>query len=100
MVMNLTIYFPENYEQCIIKRNTLVKDLSIVFNNLEKEEPVIESHIADKTGNSTMNSFVFWFNNDDLVMVVCYDWTEQMQFYDNLKIQLLKNDLNNWLIGN
>ena len=94
------IIYEEKSNTCITQRDNIVNELSKIFNDVTKTEPYISSHIYDKTGNSTVNDVSFWFKNDDVVMAACYDWVKPINYFDNLKIQFLTDDLNMWLIGN
>ena len=93
------LFYPDNYDKCLKKKNELFLDLSNFFENVEIEGPVKDTHIADKTGRSTIDRYIFWFDKDDLIMVSCYNWSKAMNFYDNLKIEIYTNDLNLWTIG-
>ena len=70
-----------------------------MFINLEKQGPNVESHIYDKTGKSKVDNISFWFDNNDVVLVSCYYWSDEIDYFDNLKIQLFRDDVNLWLIG-
>ena len=94
------IIYEEKSNTCITQRDNIVNELSKIFNDVTKTEPYISSHIYDKTGNSTVNDVSFWFKNDDVVMAACYNWVKPINYFDNLKIQFLTDDLNMWLIGN
>jgi len=92
------IYFEKNIHECVSKRDQIVNDLKRVLENFEIQGPEIEEHPSDKTGKSKVNQIAFWFNNNDVVIAECYDWSEEMIHYDNLKINVLTKELNNWLV--
>ena len=93
------IIYEEKSNTCNIVRDNIVNELSKIFDDVTKTEPEISSHIYDKTGNSTVDTVNFWFKNDDVVMVACYYWVKPINYFDNLKIQFLTDDLNMWLVG-
>ena len=92
------IYFKENIHECVSKRDQIVNELKGVLENFEIQGPEIIMHSADKTGKSKVNQIGFWFNNNDVVIAECYDWTKEMISYDNLKINVLTNEINDWLL--
>tara|TARA_X000000368_G_C23012974_1_gene704394 strand:+ start:870 stop:1460 length:591 start_codon:yes stop_codon:yes gene_type:complete len=93
------LFYPTNYDQCLKKKNEIFLELSNIFKNVDVEGPVKESHIADKSGKSKIERYIFWFHKDDLIMISCYNWSNEMNFYDNLKIEIYTNDLNLWSVG-
>ena len=75
-----------------------MNELKGVLENFEIQGPEINMHASDKTGKSKVNQIAFWFNNNDVVIAECYDWTKEMISYDNLKINVLTNEINDWLL--
>ncbi len=92
------LYFIKNINECAPKRDQIVNDLKLVLKKIEASDPIIKSHPADKSGESKVDQIAFWFNNDDLVIAECYDWSEKMGYYDNLKVNILTDEVNKWLI--
>jgi len=92
------IYFEKNIHECVLKRDQIANELKGVLENFEIQGPEINEHKADKTGKSKVNQISFWFNNNDVVIAECYDWSEEMKYYDNLKINVLTKELNDWLV--
>ena len=90
------IYFKDNIEDCYPLRDKIIKeielDLDINFN-----EPKITRHPSDKNKISKVSQSSFWLNNDDVIIAECYDWSEEMKYYDNLKINMFSNEANLWI---
>ena len=90
------IYFKDNVEDCYSIRDNIIKkielDLDINFN-----EPKIILHPSDKNKKSKVNQANFWLNNNDVIIAECYDWSDEMKFYDNLKINMFSNEANLWI---
>ena len=91
------LYFIKNIHECVSKRDQIVNELKGVLKSIDASDPEIMSHPADKSGESKVDQVTFWFNNDDLIIAECYDWSENVRYYDNLKINILKDELNQWI---
>ena len=91
------LYFLKNIHECVSKRDQIVNELKGVLKNIDASDPEINSHPADKSGESKVNQVSFWFNNGDLILAECYDLSEKIGYYDNLKINILTDELNKWI---
>ena len=54
---------------------------------------------ADSSGKSISNSLSYFFENGDVIMIDCSDWSEEINFYDNLKVVILPNYVNQWILN-
>ena len=93
------IIYEKKSQICNSERNKIINEFEQMFINLEKQGPKVSSHIYDKTGKSKVDNISFWFDNNDVALISCYYWSDEMNYYDNLKIQLFRDDLNLWLVG-
>ena len=91
------LMFFENVNECVSRRDQIVEEMSVIFKNVNIKGPYLGTHPADKTGKSTTNSIDFWFNSGDVAFAECYDWSDEMKFYDNLKIGMVTKELDDWL---
>ena len=39
----------------------------------------------------------FYFENEDIVLLDCIDWSEELPYIDNLTVNIRKNEFNIWL---
>ena len=53
--------------------------------------------MADKTGNSIQYHVDFEFKNGDRISLEMVNWTEEMQFIDNLRINIDTKKFVKWL---
>ena len=53
---------------------------------------------GDSTGKSISNSISYFFDNDDQIMIDCSDWSDAVSYGDNLKVILLPNYVNRWIL--
>ena len=77
------------------------KEINYMFNNLERQDEN-KKHSADKSGKSTLKAIRYWFPDDSLISIVCYDWSDKLTkekgWTDNLTVEITSNELNKWLI--
>ena len=75
-----------------LELSKILKDITI-----SKEATGRLAHAADKTGNSTTEGIFFSLNKGDSVYVYCTDWSDKMNYTDNLKVQIRTKMYNDWL---
>ena len=85
--------------KCIIKKQEITKDLKNIFNNHDFEDSGWEQHAFDAT--SRTNSSIFYFstnsNYDSFVRVICYDWSKESGYNDQLRVELVSSEYYEWL---
>ena len=88
--------FKDNIKDCYSFRDGIVNDIE---DQLETKAEVKEVtlHPSDKSKKSKVDQVGFWLKNDDVIIAECYDWSEEMGYYDNLKINLFSNEANLWI---
>ena len=93
--------FIDNAEECHIKQNQIDKKLSEIFKNTSRQTN-IKNHSFDKTGNSKTKAINYWFDNDDVVTLICTDWSNEITnsygWDDNLSVEIKSKEYNNFLI--
>jgi len=93
------IFYENNFEKCKKKMNLIIKDITNTLpENVVKENEKLAEMPADKTGKSVNTNTTFFFQNKDYITVECSDWTDEMEFADNLKVRFSTNFYNQWLI--
>tara|TARA_B110000259_G_scaffold172664_1_gene205296 strand:+ start:34 stop:636 length:603 start_codon:yes stop_codon:yes gene_type:complete len=95
------VIFVNNAEECHDKQNQIDDELSKVFKNTSRETNQ-NNHSFDKTGNSKTKAINYWFDNDDLVTLICTDWSNEItsgyKWDDNLALEIKSKEFNNFLI--
>ena len=95
------IIFVNNAEECHDKQNQIDDELSKVFKNTSRETNQ-NNHSFDKTGNSKTKAINYWFDNDDLVTLICTDWSNEItsgyKWDDNLALEIKSKEFNNFLV--
>ena len=97
-IIGKTFYF-ENIQDCVPERDKIASEFKKLLKNYELEGPAINNHRGDSSGKSKVNQLAFWFSNDDIILAECYDWSAEIGYYDNLKINILSDEVNRWLSG-
>ena len=95
------VIFVNNLEDCHDKQNQIDDELSKVFKNTSRETNQ-NNHSFDKTGNSKTKAINYWFDNGDLVTLICTDWSNEITssygWSDNLSLEIKSKEYNSFLI--
>lgn len=93
-------FYDENIDECFNKVDVVSKEVNNLFKNTEREN-IEQKHKGDPSGESIIKAVEFWFDNNDVVTVECWNWsskmTEQYKYTDNFGVSILHNDLVYWL---
>tara|TARA_B100001057_G_scaffold291661_1_gene291757 strand:- start:1420 stop:2022 length:603 start_codon:yes stop_codon:yes gene_type:complete len=94
------VIFIDNSEECYKKQNLIDKDLSKLFENTTRQTNKA-NHSYDKTGNSKTRAINYWFDNDDLITLICTDWSEELTekhgWSDSLSLEIKTKEYNDFL---
>ena len=90
--------FSDDIEECYKKKDEIVKELSEIFKNIAtKIDLGTSKHTSDDSGKSTHTTVRFQFNSSDLVRVGCTDWSKEMLWMDNLRVEFVKKEFLDWI---
>ena len=90
------IHYKNNINGCYEKQKEVVKELTLLFKNVEKSEEDTK-HPSDVTGKSKIKEVNFWFKSGDVAGADCYDWSDKMGYVDHLRVGMLSHEFNTWL---
>ena len=79
----------DNNEECLTKKDNIVKEVSEMFKNAEVSNPGKRDYAADPTGESKSYSIYYWIE-EAFIEISCYDLTEKLAKKENW----VKNILN------
>lgn len=96
-VISGIIYFENNIEACLKKKEEVILDLKKVFKNVKEEDLGVIKNEYDKSGKSTKTNYRFNFKNGDYILVACYDWSKKTKFKDHLRVAIVKKDFDHWI---
>ena len=84
------------YENCKKKMNEISNEFKKIFKNfkIRKETNKLP---YDKSGKSIAESIYFDFTDGSLAGIQCYDMSKKSGYKDELKIQLVKKEMVDWL---
>ena len=88
-------YFLENMSQCIEETNQIIKGLEISIKDYEKIE-IDFIHPRDTSGESIVKGYDYNLSLYDYIQVACYDWSDEMQYSDNLRIEISHSEFTIW----
>ena len=82
-------------ENCYKKQNEIVKEFSNSFKELKKKDwGILKTH-NDKNGN--YKPVTFDFDNGDRIMVACYDWSPETNWFDSLKVSIYTKEYRDFI---
>ena len=95
------ILFDNKFDKCKRKMREITKDLELTLpKNIVKEDlPLSKMIKADKSGKSVHIGTTYYFDNKDYITVECIDWSDEVNFHDNLKVRFSTNYYNEWLLN-
>ena len=61
------------------------------------------NQFLDEKGESFVKAIRYWFENDDIISIACYDWSKRLTdtkgWTDNLSIEITTKEFNEWLVN-
>jgi len=90
--------YRDNISECYIKKKEIIKDLKELFPNAQYQDNEKVPHEDDPSGKSLVEVFYFFFNNGGSARVECYDWSEERDYPDQLRIFLSNKEIADWFL--
>ena len=94
------INFYNNIKVCHEDMSSIDEEISYIFNKLERTTDN-SPHEVDEKGESFVKAIRYWFENDDIISIACYDWSQRLTdskgWTDNLSIEITTREFNEWL---
>jgi hypothetical protein len=88
-------YFVENIQDCYKEEKKLFNTISKIYPYKEKVN--VNEAFTAVDDKSNMKGTGLFLKSGDVVNIVCYDWSDESQKDDNLKISFLTEELNDWI---
>ena len=91
------LYFRNDLEGCIKKKDQIVSEMSSSFKDTKKEVFDLEPWLdLDPSGDTKTAHVYFSFKSGSYIEVSCYDWsdklTKEKKWQDHLKVMLVSSD--------
>ena len=84
-------YYQDNINECYDQMELIKKDFNNLFKNLKYQDGDM-THSADPSGKSRVKYVYYYFDNKDVVSINCYDWSDEVGYWDNLDVSLDSKD--------
>ena len=94
------VNYAQDINQCYKKQLDIVNELSAIMTDAEFEGPTKSIHSDDKSGKSTYTTFISNFKTGDTASVQCYDWSNEVEYVDHLRISISREEVTNWIRSN
>ena len=92
------IWFANDIENCLKKKEEIVKDIQSIFSEIKVENHDKGTHFKDK--NSYTYDSIFRFSGEypqDHILVSCYDWSKSLKYKDHLRVGIVSSEYAKWL---
>ena len=93
------IIFCETKQICINKHKNIIKDLKNSFSNFNSAKKEKFKHPSDKTGKSEVE-LIFLDLDNGYIAVRYTNWSEKMDYSDNVDVEVATTEVENWLRNN
>jgi hypothetical protein len=94
------IDYIEDFDGCIVKRDEIIEELSMMFPNTQKTEHFLK-HSADPSGNSIDDEVNFEFDSGGYISLSCDNFEETLRIKKNwtegLGVSISSIEMINWL---
>ncbi len=97
VAMEGVIVFKNNFKECKKKQKIIDQEFKKIFSSIPREESGMKSHTGDSSGKSKYISIYYDFDSQDFISITCYDWTENMNYVDNLRVSIITKKLQDWI---
>ena len=93
------LYDKKSIQDCYKKMQEIIDDLDRSFPGLEKSDKTTSKHPSpkNKSGKSTFTQQSYYFENNDVIQVTCYDYSKEHGSQDHLNVSLQTYEFNDWL---
>ena len=94
----------DNIDDCLLKKKEIVSLLEDLFKNADLNDFGKRKHVLDNSGESVSYDVYFWFDDDSVIAVSCYDWTEkavkELHTIDNqMQVTMMNKEFGIWIKG-
>tara|TARA_B100001142_G_C14328525_1_gene653172 strand:+ start:468 stop:1073 length:606 start_codon:yes stop_codon:yes gene_type:complete len=92
-------YDDKPIKDCYKKMDEIINDLDNNYPNLDKSDKTTFKHPSprNKSGKSIVTQISYYFENNDIIQVTCYDYSKEHGSQDHLNVSLQTYEFNDWL---
>ena len=94
-----SISYNDNIKECLIKQKEIVKEFSVLYKNVRKDEKTYKFPF-DPTGKSKSHNISFSFDSKDKIRVSCTEYEENLKiknnWADSLQVVIQTKEITAW----
>ena len=94
-----SVKYKNNVSNCYTEIKSIEKEFKGLFPNAKISRANKNKHPADESGSSIVTSIYFHFKSGDYASLQCFDWGNEMLYWDNLRIGIFSDNYSDWLIN-
>ena len=91
------VFYKDNVNECYQKIDDITNEIKSLFNNIEVGDKNTHKHSLDKSGKTLITGIILKDINGNEISVQCYDWSEDLPYWDQLRITIDTQEHNLWL---
>ena len=92
-----SIHYKNNIKDCYKKMDEVENEISKIFKNAKKKRSDKVKHSWDKSGKSIVTDIIYRFESGDVAILECVDWSDEIDFTDNLTLKIGTKEFINFL---
>ena len=103
IIVDLSGIVGKDFNECMTELVKVENDLSSMFKGTKKRKQEKYSHPVDPSNNSKIVDVYWKFNNGDLVLAACYDWSQEGKFAnykDDFRVTISNKEFDMFLSSN
>ena len=90
-------YFKDNIDDCYSLKKNISSDISSLFKDVKIIDGKKRKHYYDTTGKSFTTDYQINFNDKSFITISCYDWSNDLNITDSLKVYIQSKEIFNFL---
>ncbi len=91
------VFYKNNINECYKKLDSISSDIKNLFNYINDLGKETYKHTADKSGKSSITDIILADQYGNEISIQCYDWSDELPYWDQLRIRIANKDYTNWL---
>ncbi len=91
------VFYKDDVSKCYKRLDSISKEIKGLFVNIKDLGKETYKHSYDKTGKSKITDIILRDNKGNEVIIACYDWSDHLPYWDQLRISINSNEYADWL---
>jgi len=94
------VFYKNNINECYQKLDSIASEIKSLFDYIKDLGKETYKHSYDKSGKSTITDIVLVDKNGNKISIQCYDWSDELPYWDQLRIRIANKKYSEWLTDN